>query len=51
MTFDHDTGSNGDVLHLTIQPLFHAPGETALYELDSKLHGVIQRWYGEIVVR
>ncbi|MGD0528226.1 MAG: hypothetical protein ABSE49_24035 [Polyangiaceae bacterium] len=51
MSFDADTGSNGDVVHLTIQPLFDQSGETALYEIDSKLHGVTQRWYGEIVVR
>jgi hypothetical protein len=51
MTFDHDTGANGDVLHLTLQPLFDDSGVTALYEIDSKLHGVTQRWYGEIVVR
>jgi hypothetical protein len=51
LTLDRDVGSNGDVLHLTIQPLFDAPGVTALYEIDSKLNGVTQRWYGEIVVR
>jgi hypothetical protein len=51
MTFDHDVGANGDVLHLTIKPLYDISGETALYEIDSKLHEVTQRWYGEIVVR
>jgi len=51
LTLDHDVGANGDVLHLTIEPLFDAPGVTALYEIDSKLHEVTQRWYGEIVVR
>jgi hypothetical protein len=51
MSLDQDTGSNGDVLHLTIQPLFDTADETALYEIDSKLHGVTQRWYGEIVVQ
>jgi hypothetical protein len=51
MTFDRDGGSNGDVLHLTIRPQFDESGETALYEIDSKLHEVTQRWYGEIVVR
>jgi hypothetical protein len=51
MTFDRDVGANGDVLRLTIEPLFDAPGVTALYEIDSKLHEVTQRWYGEIVVQ
>ena len=51
LTLDRDVGGNGDVLHLTIRPLFDAPGVTALYEIDSRLRGVTQRWYGEIVVR
>ena len=51
MTLDEDSGKNGDVRHLTIRPLFTESGVTALYEIDSTLHGVTQRWYGEIVVQ
>jgi hypothetical protein len=51
MTLDRDTGKNGDVLHLTIAPQFQGHDATALYEVDSTLGGVTQRWYGEIVVR
>jgi hypothetical protein len=52
LTLDRKTGVDGDVLHLTIEPLPDlAEGTTALYEIDSTLHGVTQRWYGEIVVQ
>jgi hypothetical protein len=51
MTLDRDTGTNGDVLHLTISPQFQGRDATALYELDSTLGSTTQRWYGEIVVR
>jgi hypothetical protein len=51
LTLDADTGKNGDVLHLTIAPQFQGYDTTALYEVDSTLNGVTQRWYGEIVVR
>jgi hypothetical protein len=51
MTLDRDTGKNGDVLHLTISPQFRGREATALYEVDSTLGGMTQRWYGEIVVR
>ena len=51
MTLDRDAGKNGDVLHLTIAPRFAGHDVTALYEIDSTLAGVKQRWYGEIVVR
>jgi hypothetical protein len=50
-SLDRATGSNGDVAHLTIEPLVSVRGATALYEIDSTQHGVTHRWYGEIVVR
>jgi len=49
-SLDRATGSNGDVLHLTIRPRSLQPNLTALYEIDSTLDGVTQRWFGEIVV-
>jgi hypothetical protein len=51
LTLDRDTGANGDVLHLTIAPLSDADAQTALYQIDSTLHGVTQHWYGEIAVQ
>jgi hypothetical protein len=50
-TLDRATGGNGDVLRLTIHPRpALAARDTALYEIDSTLDGVTQRWFGEIVV-
>ncbi|MGH7294502.1 MAG: hypothetical protein ACRELB_06205, partial [Polyangiaceae bacterium] len=50
LSLDVATGQNGDVRHLTIQPLFAGHGDTALYEIDSTLHGVTHCWYGEIAI-
>jgi hypothetical protein len=58
LSLDETTGNNGDVVHLTIEPLFEGTDVTALYEIDSTAPGgamagagATQRWYGEIVVR
>jgi hypothetical protein len=58
LSLDQATGHNGDVVHLTIEPLFQGQNVTALYEIDSTeaagaTSGSVatQRWYGEIVVR
>lgn len=51
LSLDHGSGQNGDVLHLTIRPLFDEVGVTALYELDSTQQGTTEAWYGEIVVK
>jgi hypothetical protein len=60
LSLDRSTGANGDVVHLTIQPLYLGQ-DTALYEIDSVASGgagaqgggggTTQRWYGEIAVR
>jgi hypothetical protein len=51
VSLDRPTGNNGDVAHLTIEPLVGVRGATAVYEVDSTQHGVTHRWYGDVIVR